>query len=134
MRDRWRRLELIDRLKQTGAGEPSHRCLGIRRDIDARASRNRDERAGVDPELLQERGGFGCYFLECRFAVIHQIHFVDRHDCLANPKQTQQLAVTPACSRAPSSAAITMTAASALAAPVIIFLRNSSWPGASMMT
>ena len=37
------------------------------------------------------------------------------------------------CSWMPSSAAISSSAASALAAPVTIFLRNSLWPGASMI-
>ena len=36
-------------------------------------------------------------------------------------------------SQSPRAASITMSAASAREAPVTMFLRNSMWPGASMM-
>jgi len=54
-------------------------------------------------------------------------------NCLI-PSRRSKYAWRRLCSRTPSFAAITRTAASARDAPVIMFFKNSLWPGASMMT
>src|SRR5438477_3669426 len=63
VRDRFGWFELIDRLKNGRPVKPTHRPLGIVRDIRAHTGGNRHKGARIYPELFKESAIFCFYFL-----------------------------------------------------------------------
>ena len=77
----------------------------------------------VEPEVGEVLADTGDQLLKARFRVSDQVHLVDRDDDLMDAEEVQQ-ACRRVCSCRLRRASTTSTAASACAAPVIMFLRT----------
>ena len=86
--------------------------------------------ARLQADLFRNRVYSVVTLVEDLLRVADEVHLVDGDDDLLDAEQAAaDNRGAGYCSRTPSLAAISSTAASALAAPVIMFLRNSLWPG-----
>ena len=104
------------------------------RDVVALARRDRDEAHRLDAQALEIVAILLGHRAEAVGAVADQVHLVDQHRDLVDAQQMQQVAVAAGLLAHALVGVDQQQRGLAAAAPVTMFLRNSRWPGASMIT
>src|SRR5436305_131476 len=89
-----RRGQFIEALQHRWAGPPRHRGRS-NGDVVAILCDNRNEKLRFEADAFQVIDELSLYTFKTLLAVVHQVHFVDENNDLANAQKVEQIPVSP---------------------------------------